>query len=86
MNGNRKSAGGATPSSLLPDGRRWRGAPDEGLPFQMKVKRLRCALLIGGGPSSLPFSHPGEGFPALYECRASTVFTPSTSPATGTEN
>jgi hypothetical protein len=42
--------------SLLPDGRRWRGAPDEGLPFQWKAQRLRFVSAIRGGPSSLPFS------------------------------
>jgi len=53
-------------ANLLPDGRRWRGAPDEGLRSPQKALRRCCASTIGGGPSPLPLSHPGEGFPALH--------------------
>ena len=41
---------------LLPDGRRWRGAPDEGLPYPQKALRRRCALSGNGIPSPLPLS------------------------------
>jgi len=41
---------------LLPDGRRWRGAPDEGLRSPQKARRHCCASTIGGGPSPLPLS------------------------------
>ncbi len=54
----------ATTLSLLPDGRRWPGGPDEGLPFPRKARRLRLASITTGSPSPLPLSHPGEGFPA----------------------
>ena len=37
----------------------------EGLPYPQKTQRHRFTLVISGGPSPLPLSHPGEGFPAL---------------------
>ncbi len=50
-------------SPLLPDGRRWRGAPDEGLPFQWKAQRLRrtsCNKRRSLTPAPLP---SGRGVP-----------------------
>ena len=53
-----KSAGNPSPV--------WEKGRDEGLPYPQKVRRRRCAQMINGGPSPLPLSHPGEGFPAAY--------------------
>ncbi len=51
-----KSAGNPSPV--------WEKGRDEGPPFPQKAQRRHIAILIGGSPSPLPLSHPGEGFPA----------------------
>jgi hypothetical protein len=43
----------------------WEKGRDEGLPYPQKAQRLRRDAIISGGPSPLPLSHPGEGFPVL---------------------
>ena len=61
-----QSARNRDASFLLPDGRRWRGAPDEGLPSPQKAQRLRCDLMRGGRaltPTPLPY---GRGVPAPF--------------------
>ncbi len=44
----------------------WEKGRDEGLPYPQKAQRPCIASIISGGPSPLPLSHPGEGFPAPY--------------------
>jgi len=51
---------------LLPDGRRWRGAPDEGVRLPQKARRSGYTSTRTVLPSPLPLSHSGEGFPALH--------------------
>jgi hypothetical protein len=49
----------------------WEKGRDEGLPFQKNPRRRRCFGVPpnwnSGGPSPPPLSHPGEGFPALFQ-------------------
>jgi hypothetical protein len=42
-------------------------------PRRRRPQRLRCAQMISGGPSPLPLSHPGEGFPARFATRACLI-------------
>jgi len=42
-------------------------------PRRFREQRRRCVQTISGGPSPLPLSHPGEGFPALFAAGARLV-------------